>query len=99
MTQHHLPWPAGRFAKCPKCGSEPRHIEHRGRTLAESMDFTIPARRQVLECACGRTTTRCATLAEAEAEWGVVDDQIPLTLPVNVTRIAHGRRKAKAVRS
>jgi len=99
MTQHHVREAAGRFAKCPKCDGQPRHIEHFGRTLAETMDFTIPARRHALECTCGRTTTRCATLAEAEAEWGVVDDQIPLALPVNVTRIAHGRRKAKAARS
>jgi len=98
MTQRHTPWPAGRFAKCPKCGSQPRHIEHFGRTRAESMDFSIPAHRHALECICGRTTTHCATLAEAEAEWGVVDDQIPLALPTNVTKMA-GRRKPKAVRS
>jgi len=37
MTQHHVREAAGRFAKCPKCDGQPRHIEHFGRTLAETM--------------------------------------------------------------
>lgn len=93
ISRHHLTR-SDRIAKCPHCGGVPRHVEHFGRTLAETMDFTIPAHRHSLECACGRTTAKHATLADAEAEWGVIDAQIPMRLPVNVTRI---RRKPRAV--
>lgn len=99
MTQQQHAIPAGRVAKCPKCGGQPHHVEHFGRSRAEAMDFSIPAHRHSIECPCGRSTAKHAALADAEAEWGVVDSQIPMPLPINVARIEHGRRKAKAVRS
>lgn len=98
MKQVQIPEPDGRFAKCPQCKGQPKHIESFGRTRNESMNFAIPAHRHSLECACGRTTARHATLAEAEAEWGVVGDQVPMPLPAGVTHIQRGRT-AKAVRS
>lgn len=96
ITTWH-PTASERVAKCPHCGDLPHHVEHFGRTRAETMDFSVPAHRHSLECACGRTTARHASLADAETEWGVAETQIPMALPMNVTRIP--RRKPKGARA
>lgn len=85
MTQQQHAIPAGRVAKCPKCGGYPHHVEHFGRSRAETMDFSIPAHRHSIECPCGRTTAKHAELSEAAAEWGVVDSQIPMPARQNCT--------------
>lgn len=97
MIERHIPHPQDRFAACPNCHAQPRHIECHGRTRSESMDFTVPGRRHMLECSCGRHTARHADLRDAEVEWGTVGDQVPMALPMNVSRIRG--RKPKAVRS
>ena len=73
----HLP---GRFWPCTECRSEPRHIEHHGRTKRETLRSDIPAMRHSLECRCGRSTGLCMSLDAAEADWGRRYSQMPLDL-------------------
>jgi hypothetical protein len=73
----HLP---GRFWPCTECQSEPRHIEHHGRTKRETLRSDIPATRHSLECRCGRSTGLCITLDAAEGDWGRRYSQMPLDL-------------------
>lgn len=86
MREQHIPTPPGRFALCPDCSHEPRHIVSHGRTQRETGTCT-PTTRHALECRCGRRTARYATLQAAEAEWGPLLSQIPLTLPAPVVSL------------
>lgn len=78
MLERHVTTPPGRFSLCA-CGHEPRHILILGRSLRETATST-PTTRHALECRCGRTTARHASLQAAEAEWGPLLSQIPLNL-------------------
>jgi len=93
MRQIQVRTPAGRFALCVHCKTEPRHVEHRGRTLRETMQAGIPALRHSLECRCGRSTGLHATLAGAEADWGLRFGQITLALPAPIPFPTTGRRR------
>jgi hypothetical protein len=84
MRQIQISTAAGRFAQCVNCKTEPRHIEHHGRTLRETMQKGIPALRHSLECRCGRSTGLHATLVGAEADWGQRFGQIALALPAPI---------------
>lgn len=97
MIQHQHAASA-QVAPCPTCGREPSHIEHFGHGRNELLARNIPTHRHSLECRCGRHTALHAQLADAEAEWGLRQTQIPLALPANVAHIRRGR-KLKAVRS
>lgn len=93
MQVHHRERP-GRFLPCDACHTQPRHIEHRGRTKRETMHYSIPSARHSLECACGRATARHATLELAEAEWGRCYTQMALALPEPATdRVVRLRQK------
>jgi hypothetical protein len=81
MRQIHIRHPGNRFALCRQGGHEPRHIEHHGRTLRETMQATVPAVRHSLECKCGRSTGLHSTLQQAENDWGVLYGQFPMALP------------------
>lgn len=89
MLERHIPTPPGRFSQCT-CGHEPRHILVLGRTQAET-GTAAPATRHMLECRCGRATAKHATLQAAEAEWGPLLSQRPLSLPAPVVPL---RRRA-----
>lgn len=93
MRQRQVRHPTGRFAVCQLGGHEPRHIEHHGRTLRETMQRTVPAIRHSLECKCGRTTGMHDTLSAAEADWGVLYAQIPMLLPAPLPFPSSGRRR------
>ena len=94
MFQQHIRETAGRFWPCTECHSEPRHIECRGRTRRETMQYLIPALRHSLECVCGRSTGMHAELETAEAEWGRKFTQMPLALPLpSPGRVARIRQK------
>ncbi|MGE7139635.1 hypothetical protein ACQKIE_18570 [Luteibacter sp. NPDC031894] len=94
MLQIHIATPAGKFARCTTCRTEPRHVAHHGRTLRETMERDIPALRHSLECRCGRSTGLHASLQGAEADWGVLHAQIPMHLPAAtpITKAAARRR-------
>lgn len=79
MMQRQIRHPAGTFSLCA-CTNEPRHILVLGRTARETNSDT-PTERHMLECRCGRTTAMHSSLLKAEAEWGPVMSQRPLTLP------------------
>ncbi|MGO4703274.1 hypothetical protein [Dyella sp. 2RAB6] len=100
MFQQHIREDAGRFWPCAECHHEPRHIECRGRSRRETMQFKVHAVRHSLECACGRSTGMHATLEAAEAEWGKRYSQFELALvapaPSRVTRMPRTARKAEA---
>lgn len=81
MRQQQIRHPGGRFLVCSECKTEPRHIEHNGRTKRETMLAAVPTCRHSLECRCGRSTGLCLTLEAAEADWGNRYSQIPLDLP------------------
>jgi hypothetical protein len=91
MRQVHIPAPAGRFWTCSKCSTEPRHVEHHGRTLRETMQKNVPATRHSLECRCGRSTGLCGSLEDAESDWGKRYTQMPLALALPAPA-APGRR-------
>lgn len=94
MRQIHLPAPVGHFALCMNCKTEPRHIEHHGRTLRETMQKGVPALRHSLECRCGRATGLHASLAGAETDWGQRFGQIALALPPPILFPSNSRRRA-----
>ncbi|MDR6642797.1 MULTISPECIES: hypothetical protein [Luteibacter] len=94
MRQVQITHPAGRFAVCRQGGHAPRHIEHHGRTLRETMQADVPAIRHSLECQCGRSTGLHATLTQAEADWGVLYGQIPMVLPAPIPFPPTARRRA-----
>lgn len=89
MIERHIPTPPGRFSRC-RCGAEPRQIEVRGRTLLET-GTDVPATRYMLECKCGRSTAKHATLLAAETEWGPLLSQRPLGLPAPIARLPRRR--------
>jgi hypothetical protein len=98
MIQHHIPTTPGRFSLCQKCGHEPRHIAHTGRSTKDGLAMIASAQpaRHSLECRCGRTTMKYPSLLAAEQEWGIRHSQMPLALPApKVTSI---RRRQAAVR-
>jgi hypothetical protein len=90
MIQCTVSHPAGRFARCRVCGTEPRHIRSHGRSHREPIAFGPIAPRHSLECRCGSSTARHGSLCAAEVEWGA--DYAQLTLPLHAAR----RRKAAA---
>jgi hypothetical protein len=96
MRQIHVRTPARRFALCLHCKTEPRHVEHHGRTLRETMQKGVPALRHSLECRCGRSTGLHASLQGAEADWGQRFGQIVLDLPAPIPFPSTGRRRAAA---
>lgn len=85
MRQNQIRHATGTFLLCSECHTEPRHIEHHGRTRRETMQAAVPTCRHSLECRCGRSTGLCLTLEAAEADWGRRYSQIPLDLPLPVT--------------
>jgi hypothetical protein len=95
MIEHHIKTPPGRFSLC-HCGSEPRLIIIKGRSLRETGTPT-PTTRHMLECPCGRHTAKHASVLSAETEWGPLLSQRPLALPAPVT-LLHSRRSRKEVR-
>lgn len=84
MIQRIARHPAGRFARCRACGSEPHHVTAGGATSAEPVAFATIGLRHHLECSCGARTARHATVTAAEAEWG--SDFAQLALPLRVRR-------------
>lgn len=80
MRQKQIAHLSGRFWPCAECRSEPRHIEHHGRTKRETLRNDIPATRHSLECRCSRSTGLCASLDAAEADWGRRYSQMHLDL-------------------
>lgn len=99
MHQKQIRHAAGEFLLCNECKSEPRHIEHHGRTKRETMRAAVPTCRHSLECRCGRSTGLCVTLDVAEADWGKRYSQIPLDLPtpasVKAARVVRLPRQAR----
>jgi hypothetical protein len=91
MIEAVIKHPAGRFTRCRTCGTEPRHIRAAGRTSAEPVQFIASGHRHSLHCTCGARTTRHASLAAAEAQWGTDYAQLALPLP---TRRVHRRKVA-----
>lgn len=84
MIQRVIKHPAGRFARCRTCGSEPHHISASGTTTAEPVAFATIGIRHAMECRCGARTARHDTLAGAELEWG--SDYAQLALPLRVRK-------------
>jgi hypothetical protein len=96
MRQQQIRHPAGTFLVCSECKTEPRHIEHNGRTKRETMQADVSTCRHSLECRCGRSTGLCPTIDAAEADWGKRYSQIPLDLPAPTSRVVRlTRRSAK----
>lgn len=95
MRQVQIRHEPGRFALC-QAGHQPRHIEHHGRTLRETMLKDVPAVRHSLECACGRSTGLQNTLQTAETDWGIKHGQIPMVLPAPTPIHAATRRRGAA---
>lgn len=89
MLERVIPHPSGRFARCRKCGAEPRHVSARGYSTREPVILLQQASsvRHHLECRCGARTGRHAELAAAEREWGA--DYAQLALPL------HGHRRPR----
>lgn len=81
MQQRQIRHAAGTFMVCSECKTEPRHVEHQGRTKRETMQVSVPSCRHSLECRCGRSTGLCVSLDAAESDWGRRYSQIPLDLP------------------
>ncbi|MGN6654737.1 MAG: hypothetical protein ACTHJ9_05295 [Rhodanobacter sp.] len=98
MIQRHIPHPHGTFAKCEKCGAEPRHIAMQGRSTKDGPGVLATAQpvRHSLECRCGRRTPKFPSLLAAEQEWGIRHDQLPLTLPPS--KVTPLRRRATTTR-
>ena len=94
MRQIQMPTPAGRFALCVNCRTEPRHITHHGRSLRETMQADVPTVRHSLECRCGRSTGLSVSLATAEIDWGQRFGQITLALAAPTPFPTTGRRRA-----
>lgn len=90
MIQRIVKHPAGRFARCRKCGSEPHHVSASGSTSATPVAFAVIGGQHHIECRCGARTSRHATLCAAELEWG--SDFAQFELPLRVRR----RRQAAA---
>lgn len=87
MLERTVRHPSGRFARCRKCGAEPRHIHSRGYSTRDPIVILHQAQsssRHALECRCGARTTRHADLAGAESEWGA--DYAQLMLPLRAPR-------------
>lgn len=82
MLERHVSTPPGRFSLCT-CGHEPRYILILGRSQLETGTST-PTTRHMLECRCRRATAKHASLLAAEAEWGPLLSQRPLSLPAPV---------------
>lgn len=84
----------GYFQQCKVCGSEPHHIEGRGRSISEPPRAPgEPVIRHWLECRCGISTARRPTLELCETEWGDKWAQQLLPLP-NVAPIRRKRAGA-----
>lgn len=82
MIQRTMRSIPGYFQTCRTCGREPRHILCSGRTNNEPpRAFGEPAERHMIECSCGRTSGRFASLTEAERDWGDKWAQTELHLP------------------
>lgn len=91
MIEREQKHPAGTFARCTDCRSEPRHVLTLGRSNHEGAVPMGPGgTRHHLECPCGRRTARKVTLEAAVADWG---GQSQLRLPLQVVR-AKGRAAA-----
>lgn len=88
-----MPTPAGRFALCVNCRTEPRHTAHHGRSLRETMQADVPTVRHSLECRCGRSTGLSESLATAETDWGQRFGQIILALTAAIPFPTNGRRR------
>lgn len=84
MIERIVTHPAGRFARCRQCGTEPRHVSTSGRSSREPCQFIAIGHRHSIECRCGARTTRHDTLAAAESEWG--SDYAQLALPLRIRR-------------
>lgn len=84
MIERVITHPAGRFARCRHCNSEPKHIRSSGRSSREPVQFIAAGQRHGLECKCGARTARHDTLTAAEAEWG--SDFAQLALPLRAPR-------------
>ena len=69
MLQRVIKHLQGRFRRCAKCGSEPRHVTTRGRPSSEPVAFAPIGARHSLECRCGERTAPHPLLIAAEAEW------------------------------
>jgi hypothetical protein len=81
MIERTVSHSTGRFARCRKCGAEPRHIHSRGYSTRDPIVILERAQsssRHALECRCGARTARHADLASAEAEWGADHAQLAL---------------------
>lgn len=79
----------GYFQACKTCGKEPRHILCRGRTNSEPPRASHePVERHMIECSCGRSSGRFATLPDAERDWGDRWAQVELPLPRGKARRA-----------
>lgn len=105
MIQRQIPHPAGHFARCCKCGREPRHIASMGRSCKDGPGVLTAAQpaRHSLECACQCSTGMYPTLQAAEAAWGTRHSQIPLQLststftPTPASTVTPIRRRPPAV--
>lgn len=84
MIERVITHPAGRFARCRHCNSEPKHVCSSGRSSREPVQFIAAGQRHGLECKCGARTARHDTLAAAEAEWG--SDFAQRALPLRASR-------------
>jgi hypothetical protein len=91
MLERVIQHPQGRFARCRKCGAEPRHVAARGYSTRDPIiHLETPSNvRHHLECRCGARTGRHAELTHAEVEWGA--DHAQLALPLRARR-----RRARA---
>ena len=83
MLEHLVQHPAGRFARCRKCGAEPRHVRSRGYSTRDPiviLHHATSSVRHALQCRCGAQTGRYPELVSAEAEWGADYAQLALVL-------------------
>lgn len=94
MLERTIKHPPESFARCRTCGSEPAHIESRGRSSREPVQFIASAVRHSLECRCGARAARAATLEAAEREWGIHHAQ--LALPLELARVRRSKRRSVA---
>lgn len=91
MLERIISHPSGRFARCRKCGAEPRHVVAHGYSSREPVIHIHAATniRHHLECRCGARTGRHADLTAAEREWGVNYAQLALPLRSHRRRRMH----------
>lgn len=82
MLERILRHPAGRFARCRKCGAEPRHVHSLGYSSLDPIELSRrpqSSSRHALECRCGVRTARYPSLTRAEAQWRTDFGQLALT--------------------